>query len=151
MRLFVLLTASLLAAMLILSFAPRGASADPTPARASGFAPSSITATVQVGPNNSTSFVPATQVVDVGDTVHWVWSSTFIPHAIVSGTCPGGICTADGKFQSNGGVPQTAPASYDFTFTAPGVYPYFCGVHQAAMQGVIFVSITHLFLPLIIR
>jgi plastocyanin len=91
---------------------------------------------VQVGPNNSLAFVPATQTIVSGDTVHWVWSAP-PPHSTTSGTCAGSTCTPDGRWDS--GV-QNAPASFDVTLTTPGSYPYFCLVHGAAMQGTIVVG-----------
>ena len=55
----------------------------------------------------------------------------------------------DGQFDS--GDPQTAPAGFDFTFTTPGVYPYFCKVHLAGMTGTVLVASTRVYLPLVIR
>lgn len=95
------------------------------------------TITVQVGPNNSISFVPATQTINVGDTVNWVWSSTSIPHSTTSGSCPGGNCTPNGIWNSN---IHTAPFNFSFTFNTPGSFPYFCAVHLSAQQGTIIVQ-----------
>ncbi len=151
MRYLVLSSTILVAVLLILSMGPRGvdARAPLAPAAARPFAPAAITATVQVGPNSTISFSPTTQIVNAGDGVQWEWSSMLIPHSVVSGTCSGFTCTPDGKFTS--GLPTTAPNSYDFTFSAPGVYPYYCGEHLSAMQGVIVVVAPRLWLPLLVR
>jgi plastocyanin len=102
-------------------------------------AANAATFTVQVGPNNGFSFVPATQPTAPGDTLHWVWSSTTISHSTTSGTCSGSTCTPDGQW--NSGI-HNAPFSFDVTLAVPGTYPYFCSVHGAAMQGMIVVSPT---------
>jgi len=100
--------------------------------------------TVQVGPNNTTSFVPATPTVAAGTTVHWTWSSTSPLHSVTSGTCSGSTCSPDGRWDS--GV-HGGPFTFDLIFAGPllgsvGTYPYFCSVHGAAMQGAITVKAT---------
>jgi plastocyanin len=150
MRLLLMAPALLLAVWVLLSAAHEAqAQKAATPMPAQPFAPAAITATVQVGPGDSTAFAPAQQVLAVGDGVHWVWSSTSIPHTVTSGACAGLTCTPDGNFDS--GLAATAPQSYDFTFTAPGLHPYFCKVHGSSMTGEIFVASTRTFLPLVIR
>jgi plastocyanin len=74
---------------------------------------------------------PAVDTVAVGGTVTWVWKGTgAIPHNIQSEATPGfpssDIQTGSGK-------------SYSVTFATPGIYPYDCVVHGAAMRGVIVV------------
>jgi len=60
-------------------------------------------------------------VISVGTKVTWSNESTG-PHNVYSG--PSG--KPDGKFQSPIFV---AGGSFDFTFTAPGEYPYYCNLH----------------------
>jgi plastocyanin len=94
---------------------------------------------VTVGPvGNEFSFVPDTINVSVGDTVRWTWESDF--HTVTSGTS----CTADGQFCSpdnmncNAGVVNNTGFVYEFTFTQPGMYQYFCAIHCfAGMTGVV--------------
>ena len=85
--------------------------------------------------------------VHAGDTVHWVWQSTSVPHTVTSGTAP----SADGNFCSNGGAQsaaacgtaayaRTAPFTFDHTFTAAGSFPYFCEIHGAPMSGTVTVQ-----------
>lgn len=66
-------------------------------------------------------------IVKAGTKVTWVNNSTGgIPHSVVSGS--GGIPNnkfPDSPIFSPGGTP------YTYTFTTPGEYPYYCGVHPA--------------------
>jgi plastocyanin len=125
------------------------ASPTPTPTPTPSPAPAAQTVTVTVGPNGTTTFSPQTVNVHAGDTVHWVWASSSIPHTVTSGTAP----SADGKFCS---IPEgqdetaarcstldyakMAPNTYDETFTTAGTFPYFCLVHGAAMTGTVIVQ-----------
>ena len=94
---------------------------------------------VIVGPlGNEFSFVPDTVNISVGDTVRWTWESDF--HSVTSGTS----CTADGQFCSpdnmncDVGILNDTGFVYQFTFTQPGVYQYFCAIHCfAGMTGVV--------------
>ena len=93
--------------------------------------------TVQVG-QDGFRFSPDTVNVNVGDTVHWVWSSG--GHDVVSGSSG----MADCKFcsPSDSGCSTTAlsngGATYDHTFTKAGTFPYFCSVHFAlGMTGTV--------------
>jgi plastocyanin len=119
------------------------ASPSPTPA------PAAQTVTVMVGPGGTFTFAPQTVNIHVGDTVHWVWVSSSIPHTVTSGTAP----TADGKFCSlpAGQTPsaaacgtaayaKTAPNTHDETFSTAGSFPYFCEVHGVAMTGMVVVQ-----------
>jgi plastocyanin len=93
------------------------------------------TVTVQVGPGGAIAFSPAAVTINVGDTVHWVWGSDM--HSTTSGTCSGATCTPDGKWDS--GV-HNAPHTFDFTFTGPGTFAYFCTIHGTlGMTGTITV------------
>ena len=94
---------------------------------------------VTVGPvGNEFSFVPDTVNISVGDTVRWTWESDF--HSVTSGTS----CTADGQFCSpdnmncDAGILNDTGFVYEFTFTQPGMYQYFCAIHCfAGMTGVV--------------
>jgi plastocyanin len=94
---------------------------------------------VTVGPlENEFSFAPDTVNISVGDTVRWTWESDF--HSVTSGTS----CTADGQFCSpdnmncDAGILNDTGFVYEFTFTQPGMYQYFCALHcLAGMTGVV--------------
>ena len=95
-------------------------------------------AIVQVGPGGSMSFVDqksgsSTTTIHIGDTVQWVWVSGF--HSTTSGTCAG-ACTPNGQWDSGAGSGMT----FTHTFTQAGSFPYFCRVHQSAMQGMVVVQ-----------
>jgi len=98
---------------------------------------------VTVGPiGNEFSFVPDTVNISVGDTVRWTWESDF--HSVTSGTA----CIADGQFCSpdnmncDAGVLNDTGFVYEFTFTQPGMYHYFCAIHCfAGMTGVVNVRL----------
>jgi plastocyanin len=82
--------------------------------------------------------VPDTVNIRVGDTVRWTWESDF--HSVTSGKS----CFADGQFCSpdnmncEAGILNNAGFVYEFTFTQPGTYQYFCALHCfAAMTGVV--------------
>jgi len=94
---------------------------------------------VTVGPvGNEFSFAPDTVNIRVGDTVRWTWESDF--HSVTSGTS----CTADGQFCSpdnlncDAGILNDTGFVYEFTFTQPGTFQYFCALHCfAGMTGVV--------------
>ena len=94
---------------------------------------------VAVGPTgNEFSFVPDTANIKVGDTVRWTWESDF--HSVTSGTS----CIADEQFCSpdnmdcDAGILNDKGFVYEYTFTQPGSYQYFCALHCfAAMTGVV--------------
>ncbi len=100
--------------------------------------PAGQTATVQVGPGGSLSFVDqqsgtSTTTIHPGDTVQWVWVSGF--HSTTSGSCAG-ACTPDGRWDSGSGSGMT----FSHTFPQAGQFPYFCTVHQSLMQGIVIVQ-----------
>jgi plastocyanin len=72
------------------------------------------------------TFGPQTLTVPVNATVTWV-NRDDIPHVIVSN---------DGMFKSKA---LDTDEKYSFTFTKPGTYPYFCGIHPK-MTGRIVVQ-----------
>lgn len=78
-------------------------------------------------------FQPKALTVPVGTTVIW----QVAPNAASNHTV-----TADGGLFSSGEL--SAGGTFQFTFTTPGVYPYFCSVHGGAggegMAGVITVE-----------
>ncbi len=94
---------------------------------------------VTVGPKgNEFTFVPDTVNISVGDTVRWTWASDF--HSVTSGT----PCTENGQFCSpdnmncEAGILNDTGFVYEFTFTQPGMYQYFCALHCfAGMTGVV--------------
>jgi PKD repeat protein len=95
---------------------------------------------VEVGHNGGINFFDdqsgtSTTTINVGDTVTWVWDSSF--HSTTSGACPGGNCQPDGMWDSGAG---SAPKSFSFTFTTAGTFPYHCSVHLAMMQGTVVVQ-----------
>ncbi len=89
-------------------------------------------------------FIPSELVIDVGDTVHWVWVTGF--HNVESGTIAAGIGVPDGNFRSGN---PTSGATFDLVFDQarldakpmPGnIYPYYCIVHAGSnMAGTITV------------
>ncbi len=91
-------------------------------------------------------FIPRDLVIDVGDTVHWVWVTGF--HNVESGTIEAGTGIHDGNFRS--GNPAFG-LTYDVTFDQtmldivpmPGnIYVYYCVVHAGSnMAGTITVIV----------
>lgn len=81
------------------------------------------------------AFNPAALVIQVGDTVHWLWSSN--SHTVTNGTGPG---------DPDAGTIFDAPLdagnpSFSYTFTTAGNYPYFCRPHVTlGMTGTITVE-----------
>ena len=70
-------------------------------------------------------FSPASRTINVGDEVRWTFSGS--SHSVTS---------HDGAFDS--GI-KDAGGSFEFTFTKPGTYAYFCIVHPSLMTGTIVV------------
>lgn len=81
-------------------------------------------ATVTVAAKNY-EFQPATRTIAIGGVVRWTFAGD--PHSVTS---------RDGLFDS--GVTDPG-GSFQFTFTAPGTYRYFCQVHPEQMFGTIVV------------
>ncbi len=80
------------------------------------------------------AYNPNAITVRVGTTVTWTnQESSPIPHTVTSGT-PG---APSGMFDS-GTLNQNQ--SYQFTFTTPGTFPYYCRIHGAAMTGTVTVT-----------
>ncbi len=74
---------------------------------------------------------PAVDTIAAGDSVTWAWNAAG-SHMIQS------TGTASEIFR-NSIVFSAATSKYTVTFKNPGTYPYDCGVHGAAMTGVIVV------------
>lgn len=70
--------------------------------------------------------------VDVGTAV--TWNGDFGFHPLVGGETP----TTDAASIITGNVP--AGGMTTVTFGAAGVFPYFCDIHNASLQGVIYVE-----------
>lgn len=88
--------------------------------------------TVQVSASG-VSFSPANVSINVGDAVRWTSSGS---HTVTSGT---------GAADPNAGneFDRTLPAgqSFQHTFSAPGVYHYFCRPHEGSgMKGTVTVT-----------
>ncbi len=64
--------------------------------------------------------------IKAGTKVTWINNSAGIPHNVVSGS--GGV--PNNKFPDSPPVLATGE-SYSYTFTTPGEYPYYCGIHPA--------------------
>jgi plastocyanin len=91
------------------------------------------TVTVDVGGTGLTFNQPQV-TINPGDTIHWVWQG--VHHSVTSGAL---APNANGTFDS--GVQNSLGATFDQTFTHPGVYHYFCQIHWAlGMVGTIVVS-----------
>lgn len=75
---------------------------------------------------------PAVDTVAAGDSVTWAWNAAG-SHMIQS------TGTASEIFR-NSVVFSAATSKYTVMFKNPGTYPYQCGVHGAAMTGVIVVQ-----------
>jgi len=93
---------------------------------------SGATFTVTVAPGGSLTFSPASQTVNVGDTVTWVWGLG--THSTTSGS----LCLADDRWNS---ALQSDPFTFSVTFSAAGTYSYFCELHCGlGMTGEIVVK-----------
>lgn len=85
-----------------------------------------------------TSFQPATITVVAGDTVTWTTTQSIgQQHSVTSGK-PGDPDA--GKVFDSGLHLQDNGQSFQFTFTTPGTYDYFCQVHPTLMTGQIVVT-----------
>ena len=65
-------------------------------------------------------------IIKAGTTITWINNTAGIPHNVVSGS--GG--TPNNKFPDSQSILATGE-SYSYTFTTPGEYPYYCGIHPA--------------------
>jgi len=99
-----------------------------------GFLPANgnaATVNVDVGPNGFMQFSPNPATINVGDTVQWIWRSTF--HSVTSGV-PG---SPNGDFDSSIHSPAF---TFSHTFSVAGSFPYYCRQHGASMTGSVQVN-----------
>jgi plastocyanin len=96
--------------------------AQPTPAL-----PSGMTNVVAI---KDFAFSPSTLTIKAGDTVSWVNQGS-APHTVVSDS------GSPVKFQS---AELQTGASYSFTFSKPGTYPYYCSVHPSMTATIVVES-----------
>ncbi len=96
-----------------------------------------VAATVTVTVSNFT-FSPNDVTIGLGDVVHWVMPSSGF-HTVTNGSDPGdpNAGTLFGHTLSSPG------ATFDFTFTSAGEFPYFCSPHYSlGMTGMVRVATT---------
>ncbi len=80
------------------------------------------------------AFSPGSISVRAGTTVMWTNDeASAVPHTVTSGT-PN---APSGMFDSGTLNPGQ---TFQFTFTTPGTFAYFCRIHGAAMTGTITVT-----------
>jgi len=103
------------------------------------------THTVTVGDNacnGGLSFVDSVGVcsnqstIALGDTISWVWGDNNMSHSTTSGTCIGAVCQTT-PFWNSGEFTNTPAHSFNRIFNNPGVFPYFCTVHDSNMIGTV--------------
>lgn len=82
--------------------------------------------------NPDIKFKPTPDTVSAGDTVQFAWHS--VGHNVQWDNTPTGIASI-----GNGSVGFTSGDSTR-VFTVKGAYSYHCGIHGAAMSGVIVVQ-----------
>jgi len=68
--------------------------------------------------------VHADPIIEVGDTVHWIWDASF--HTVTSGT---------GQFEVFDSGLQNIGFTFDHTFTQVGDTGYYCGLHGLDQGG----------------
>ena len=123
--------------------APTSASSSASaPASSSSAASSSASSSANSSSSSQTSMVsihdlafnPSSITVPVGTTVLWTNNENgSIQHIVASGT-PG---SPSGMFDSGALNPGQ---SFQFTFTQPGTFTYYCRIHGAAMTGTVVVT-----------
>ena len=86
-------------------------------------------------PSAEFSFYPGDLTVSAGTVVTWTNQDTVV-HSATSGTSDGSVGQPDGFFDSGLVDPG---GTFEFTFTEPGTYAYFCTPHPW-MQGTITVT-----------
>jgi plastocyanin len=122
-----LLFSTVCAVLIILACTAAGCSSSPAPSSASSVQPAAPGGnTISI---KNFAFEPSTLTVKAGTTVTWV-NNDGASHTIVSDT---------GSPVSFSSDPFATGASYTFTFTQPGTYPYHCSIHPA-MKGEIIVQ-----------
>ena len=115
--------------------------AEPTPTPTEGVAPTPTTTppaaqtrhvTVQNTNFRDAVSGTATTTITVGTEVSWDWQLG--THTSTSGPCP--PCAFDNNWNSG----LKTSGSFTHTFTQPGTFPYFCGVHTTMMTGTVVVN-----------
>ena len=96
------------------------------------FASPGATANVTVNNTLSGGFVPATTSINLGDTVLWTWPSGSIFHNVTSTSVPQ-VWPASATL--------SGPATFAYTFTNAGTFPYDCSVHLFTGSIVVKASI----------
>ncbi len=108
-----------------------GMNTAPAPQPSPSSPPASGTVMVSI---QNIAFNPNTITVRVGTTVMWMNNETSaIPHTVTSGT----PSAPSGMFDSGTLNPGQ---SFQFTFTTPGTFAYYCRIHGAAMTGTVTVT-----------
>ena len=85
--------------------------------------------------NAENSYDPMDLTVSVGTTVRWT-NNDSVAHTVTSGTSDGTIGTSDGIFDSSF---MNSGDTFEYTFTEPGTYTYFCRPHPW-MRGTVTVT-----------
>jgi plastocyanin len=89
---------------------------------------------VQITWNNPVTPPGKCILVDVGTEVEWL--GAFMLHPLEGGVNG----TIDPQSPISMAVPNGGMNSTKVTFNAAGTYPYFCTIHTATMQGVVYVQ-----------
>jgi plastocyanin len=82
--------------------------------------------------DNLNVWTPDSQTVKVGETVTWSFAGTTLMHNVKADTGPWAT-----PFESAYAI---AGPDATYTFTAPGVYTFFCFLHQSTMKGTVTVT-----------
>jgi plastocyanin len=123
-RLLICIVFLVLACMAAGCASPQAAPSSPAPAASPSAAGGGDAITIE-----NFAFSPATLAVKTGTTVTWT-NRDSAPHIVVSDT------GAQQAFSSNS---LSDGASFTFTFTQAGTYPYHCSIHPS-MKGTITVQ-----------
>jgi plastocyanin len=84
---------------------------------------------------------PCETTIDFGDTVTWDFApSDFFPHSVTHCGLDCDNPTTRPLFDSELIDPDDPDLTFDYTFTIPGEYPYYCTAHPGAQRGIVFVS-----------
>lgn len=134
---------------LLLGAAAAGAQTPQCVTQENGLPPPANCHVVTVGPGGQTQFRDGDSgfesggignnavvtVIRVGHAVQWQFEYT---HSSTSGTCDApipGICTPNGQWDST----IKGTGTHTVVFSQVGVFTFFCGVHFAAMRGMVVV------------
>jgi len=97
---------------------------------------------VTVGMTNQLDFTPDTVRITTGETVRWE-NTSLLAHSVTADpeeeTKEESVSLPEGAKPFDSGLmdPET---SFEYTFTVPGTYNYFCLPHEAMMTGVVIVE-----------